>query len=101
MTITQAVITVATAGTPERLTTDVKIRASAIFVQALHSNTQKAYVGVSGLTKATGAGVIVTLDAKQSWAFDTGDGSDRIQVSDYYFDADVNGEKLLVTYFVG
>lgn len=97
------VVTVAAAGTPVRVST-ISIQASHIRVEPARANTGRILVGDSSLSASTLAGVISDLAIPgvadiPSLDIDAGDGTNALDVSDYYIDATVNGEKARVTYW--
>lgn len=98
--------TVTTAGTRVQLTTDADIRPTAVYFEALGSNTGYIYVGLStvsstvymaklGVTSSVGQGFSLTAPGAGGNFKGGGQG---IQLSDIWFDSSVNGEKVLVTY---
>jgi hypothetical protein len=102
-------IEVATPGTPVPITTDTTLRATIIRFSVFIGGTGKVYLGVQGMNKATGAGVI-----KEFWPTTvSGAIADELileapamgsygffRLSDFYVDADIANEGLLVSYFV-
>ena len=102
MTIKSILVTVSTPGTAVRATTDESIRAMRVWAQPLHSNTKKSYVGGSDLVGSTGVGLwrhfAGASDAPHSWQYEHG--GNPYKVSDFYVDAEVAGEKVLLTYEV-
>ena len=101
MTAAQQIVTVATAGTPVQLPdTPQGIRPYMMYIQAHQSNTADGYLGLSGLTKATGVAVIKRLDAAVGdFLLYTNEPKDNFSVREYWLDADANAQKFLVTYW--
>ncbi len=67
--------------------------------------TGKTYIGVAGMTKSNLTGVLRVLSPAQVSTFydqfflETSDGNDEIYASQYFIDADVTGEGLMVSYW--
>lgn len=94
-----------TAGTPVQATADGTIRVARVRFQAVAGNTGVAFVGVSGLVKATLVGAIASLAIPGSGQppaveIHSGDGTNALQLSDYWVDANVNAEGVVVSYWV-
>lgn len=97
-------IAVPTPGTPVRVTSDTTIRAHRIRFAVAIGETGRVFLGVQGLTKGTGAGVL-----KEFWPTGAGGGvADELVIesavgelgsSDYYVDANAAGEGLIVAYW--
>jgi len=88
-------ITIAAAGTPVQCT--LTEPACAIYAYNPHA-TDKVYVGLAGLTKATGVKVIQEILAGAHFHPDlVGDGRNLINPRDYWFDAAGNGQTIEVT----
>jgi hypothetical protein len=62
-------IAVPTPGTPVRLTTDTTLRVARLRFAAVIGETGRVFLGVAGMNKATGAGVI-----KEFWPTGAGGG---------------------------
>jgi len=98
-------VNVATPGTPVQLSTDTTLRASKIFFQVIPGLTGKGYIGKSGMTRATLAGVMRVLwpnaagGIADSFFIQSNEDSDVLNLSTYYIDMDVAGEGLLVSYW--
>lgn len=98
-------VNVTTPGTPVPLTADPAMTASKLFFQVIPGLTGKTYVGVTGMTKGTLAGVARILWPNSSGGFsetfsiESQDGTNSIRLAEYAIDADVAGEGLLVTYW--
>jgi hypothetical protein len=99
-------IAVATPGTPVPVTTDANLRAAKLRFAVAIGETGRVFLGVAGMNKATGAGVI-----KEFWPTGAGGGiadeivlespsGDLLRPADYYVDANVAGEGLIVSYWV-
>ena len=97
-------IAVAAPGTPVRVTSDTSIRAHRIRFAVVVGETGRVWLGVEGMNKATGAGVV-----KEFWPTGAGGGvadelviepaSGDLRLSDYYVDANTAGEGLIVAYW--
>ncbi len=99
-------ISVPTPGTPVQITTDKTIRANRIRFQNVIGETGHTFMGVSGMVKATYAGVI-----KDFWPTGAGggvadayevfssDGSDVLVPAQYFIDANNASEGLIVSYW--
>src|SRR5262252_2860037 len=98
-------VNVATPGTPVALSTDPNQRVAKIFVQVVPGLTGKAYLGKSNMARATLAGVVRVLwpntsgGASESFFIEAADGTDILNLSEYYVDMDVAGEGVLVSYW--
>ncbi|GIW55476.1 MAG: hypothetical protein KatS3mg082_1880 [Nitrospiraceae bacterium] len=98
-------IAVPTPGTPVRVTSDISIRAHRIRFAVVIGETGRVFLGVAGMNKATGAGVV-----KEFWPTGAGGGvadelvlesaSGELRPADYYVDANTAGEGLIVAYWV-
>jgi len=98
-------VNVAAAGTPVRLTADASIRARRLSLTVIAGLTGKMYLGVANMNKDSLAGVI-----REFWPNPTGGISDKevieappgssLTVADYWLDAAVNGEGMIVAYWV-
>ncbi len=96
---------VPTPGTPVRVTPDTSIRAHRIRFAVAIGETGRVFLGVAGMNKASGAGVL-----KEFWPTGAGGGvadelvlesaADELRPSDYYVDANTAGEGLIVAYWV-
>src|SRR2546422_10709481 len=97
-------VNVATPGTPVPLSSDPAARACKIFFQVIPGLTGKGYIGRSGMTRATLAGVVRVLwpnptGISDSFFIQSQEDSDVLNLSAYYIDMDVAGEGLLVSYW--
>jgi hypothetical protein len=98
-------IAVPAPGTPVRVTSDTTIRAHRIRFAVAIGETGRVFLGVQGMNKATGAGVV-----KEFWPTGAGGGvadelviesaAGELRPSDYYVDANSAGEGLIVAYWV-
>jgi len=98
-------IAVPTPGTPVRVTSDTSIRAHRIRFAVVIGETGRVFLGVEGLNKTTLSGVLFEF-----WPTSAGGGiadelviesaSGELRPSDYYVDANVSGEGLLVGYWI-
>lgn len=100
-------IIVATAGTPVQVSADATLLAAKILVQAVIGETGRMFLGTAGLDRTTHAGVIRQFHptgaggaVPDSLHIDAPDGTNALRLADYWVDANVNGEGLLVTYWV-
>ena len=62
--------------------------AKSISVQADPANTGNIFVGVAGLTRATGVGVFIELAPGQLFTFSQNDAPNAFDVGDFFIDAD-------------
>ncbi len=98
-------VAVPTPGTPVRVTSDTTIRAHRIRFAVAIGETGRVFLGVAGLNKASGAGVV-----KEFWPTGAGGGvadelviesaAGDLRLSDYYVDANTAGEGLIVAYWI-
>jgi hypothetical protein len=101
-------IKVTTPGDPVPITTNTTLRAAIIRFSVFLGGTGRVYLGVQGMNRNTGAGVI-----KEFWPTGAGGAiADELilvaptpetygsfRLSDFYVDADVANEGLLVSFF--
>lgn len=97
-------VSVPTPGTPVQLPA---IACAKMRAQVVIGHTSKVYLGVAGMNKATFAGVI-----KEFWHAQSGDKADAIEIqadaqegnpinlAQYFVDAVVGGEGLIISYWV-
>lgn len=95
--VTVADVTVATAGSRQQVTSTSTPCESIIF-QGFPTNTGYIYVGDSVVASGRG----IALEAKQTFTaapekLDDG-GSNLLDLSDFYVDSSVNGEKVKICY---
>jgi hypothetical protein len=86
------------------VTSDTSIRAHRIRFAVVVGETGRVFLGVQGMNKATGAGVV-----KEFWPTGAGGGvadelvleseAGELRPSDYYVDANTAGEGLMVAYW--
>jgi hypothetical protein len=98
-------IAVPTPGTPVRVTSDASIRAHRIRFAVVIGETGRVFLGMAGMNKATGAGVV-----KEFWPTGAGGGvadelvlesaTGELRPADYYVDANTAGEGVIVAYWV-
>jgi hypothetical protein len=98
-------IAVPAPGTPVRVTSDTTIRAHRIRFAVAIGETGRVFLGVAGMNKASGAGVV-----KEFWPTGAGGGvadelvlesaAGELVPSDYYVDANTAGEGLIIAYWV-
>jgi hypothetical protein len=93
-------------GTLVRLTADTTLRVARLRFAVVIGETGRVFLGVAGMNKATGAGVI-----KEFWPTGAGGGvADQMEIAafenrhlltpaDYYIDANTAGEGLIVAYW--
>jgi len=99
-------VNVVTPGTPVQVTTDATIRAQRIRFAAVIGQTGRTFVGLSGFNKTTGAGVLKELwttgvsgaIADEFWVEDLS-GANGLQLSEYWVDANVANEDVMVAYW--
>ncbi len=99
-------IAVPTPGTLVRLTTDTTLRVARLRFAVVIGETGRVFVGVAGMTKANGTGVI-----KEFWPTGAGGGvADQIDIAaidnrhllapaDYHIDANTANEGLIASYW--
>ena len=99
-------IVVPTPGTLVRLTTDTTLRVARLRFAVVIGETGRVFVGVAGMNKADGTGVI-----KEFWPTGAGGGvADQIDIAaidnrhllvpaDYYIDANTANEGLIASYW--
>jgi hypothetical protein len=98
-------VNVATPGTPVALSTDPTQRVARIFAQVVPGLTGKGYLGKSNMIRATLVGVMRILWPNSGGGFsenfmvESADGTDALNLSEYFVDMDVAGEGLLVSYW--
>jgi len=98
-------VAVPSPGTPARVTSETAIRAHRIRFAVAIGETGRVFLGVQGMNKASGAGVV-----KEFWPTGAGGGvadelvlesaAGDLRPSDYYVDANTAGEGLIVAYWV-
>ena len=98
-------VTVATAGTPVKVTPAIT-RCHSILVEVLPTNTGKIYIGDSTMNKSTLVVVfailaIPTTNILQSFSATLSYAPDAFDASKIFLDADVNGEGALVSIIRG
>lgn len=96
MTIEQQVVTVAAPGTLVAATF-TEPRARKIIIAPFWGNAGPVYVGIPGLVRATGVGVIRRFAATDLPYELTDEDGQYVNVNDLRFDADNAGGKILVT----
>jgi hypothetical protein len=98
-------VNVATPGTPVPLSADPTVRAAKILFQVIPGLTGKAYIGKSGMVRATLVNVVRVLwpnasgGISDAFFIESQQDADVLNVSSYYIDMDVAGEGLLVSYW--
>lgn len=73
-------------------------RANSIFIQALLANTGTLYVGVQGMDRFTGAGVIAELDPGASTTMVLGNALNGMRPGEIRIDADTTGNGCYASY---
>lgn len=101
-------VTIASAGTPERITKDqstpaTNISSHAVLIEALSANTGKIYIGTSTLNKTTLAGVLAVLAVPTTniipvFSLGVSIAPNGINLADIYFDCDTTSEGVTVGY---
>jgi hypothetical protein len=98
------VITVVTAGTPVRLSTDTTLRVVGLFIKAAPGNTGGTiYVGSTATfpKDASADGLVADVNGgSASFALNCEDGTERLKPCEYWVDVATSGDKVLVTWFV-
>ncbi len=98
-------VTVATPGTPVRLSTDPKLRVSKLFFQSVPGLTGKCYIGTPAMVSSALSHVVRVLvpatatAVADQFSLVAEDGRDSIYLNQYAIDADVAGSGLLVSYW--
>jgi len=98
-------VNVVTPGTPVPLSTDPTQQAAKIFAQVVPGLTGKGYLGTSNMIRGTLAGVMRILwpnsggGFSENFMIESSDGTDTLNLSQYFVDMDVAGEGLLVSYW--
>lgn len=98
-------VNVTTPGTLVALSTNPNLYASKIFVQVVPGLTGKGYLGTAGMVRSTLAGVIRVLwpntggGFSENFLVESTDGTDSLNLSQYFVDMDVAGEGLIVSYW--
>lgn len=72
--------------------------AKSISVQADPSNTGNLFVGIAGLTRATGVGVFIELTPGQLFTFSQNDAPNAFDVGDFFLDANTAADGGYVFY---
>jgi len=97
--------TVTTAGTRVQVTTDADIKPIAVYFEPLASNTGVIYIGDSAVSSTNYMArlTIPSTTANSSWSVTGTPGQGRLggvglQLSNFYVDSSVSGEKVMVTY---
>jgi hypothetical protein len=95
-------ITVTTGGTPVQVST-TRVGANSIMFQQIPGNTGKMYIGDSTLVKATLVGVhavlpIPTTNILPSYTATIVEAPAGLNAAEFWVDAEVNGEGVLVSY---
>ena len=80
--------------------------AHAIRIQAWHANLGKVFIGLSGMNKATGAGVIALLPAPSAAVLPAYEAvivnaAAAFNLADIWLDVDTGGEGVVVSYLEG
>ena len=107
--ISLGLIQVATPGTPVRISTDNALRVMMMVVRTVPGFTGRTYLGLAGMNKNSAAKSGVMRILSEPSAFGPQDGEavppatahgNSVQVADYWIDADVAGEGVIVTCYV-
>lgn len=99
-------VNVAHPGTPVALSTNPKLRASRVLVQAVPGSTGKGYLGTAQMNKSTLAGVTYIFapnpsgSISDSYEIAAEDGTDGIALAALAIDMDVANEGMLVSYWI-
>lgn len=107
-------VTVTAAGTPVRATANrtnpaQRVATQSIVFQARHSNAGRVYIGLVGMNKTTGVGVLGSIPAPvsattgpfQSWAASMPTPAAGLNAADFYVDADTNNDSVIVAITAG
>jgi hypothetical protein len=105
--VSLGLIRVPAPGSPVQVTTDGSLHATQLVVRTVPGFTGRTYVGLAGMDKMSKAGVIRVLSEPAVFGMQDGEalppspsGANILRVADYWVDADVANEGVLVTYFV-
>ena len=108
--ISLGLIAVPTPGTPVRISTDASLLAMMMVVRTVPGFTGKTYLGLAGMNKNSPAKTGVMRILSEPPAAGPQDGEavpptssghgNQVQVADYWVDADVAGEGVLVVCYV-
>lgn len=96
--------TVTTAGTAVQVTATTTIKPVAVYFEALASNTGQIYIGNSSVSATSYFArlPIPSTTSAPSWGISAAQAGVRVtstlQLSDFYVDASVSGDKVQVTY---
>jgi hypothetical protein len=103
-------IRVPTPGTPVRITTDESIRAMMIVIRTVPGFTGKTYLGVQGMNKNSSnlPGVVRVLSEPPAYGPQDGEvlpptssgQGNVLRPSDYWVDADIANEGVLISYYI-
>lgn len=98
-------VTVTTAGTRTQVTSNTGILPTAVYFEAPAANTGQIYIGGSTVSSTSYFArlPIPSTTSAPSWGISSNAGTGRIggtglQLSSFYIDSSVNGDKVLVTY---
>jgi hypothetical protein len=107
--ISFGLIRVPTPGTPVQISTDSTLNASMLMVRTVPGFTGKTYLGLAGMNKSA-SGMSGVMRVLSEPCFGPQDGEvfppagrgqgNALRVSDYWVDADVANEGVIVTCFV-
>jgi len=108
--ISLGLVRVPSPGTPVRITNDDALRVAMIVVRTVPGFTGRTYFGIQGLDKASANMTGVVRILSEPPAFGPQDGEvippspggqgNVVQVADYWVDADVAGEGVVITCYV-
>lgn len=104
VTPTLITVTVTTAGTRTRVTTNTSILPKAVYFEAVGSNTGVIYIGSVAVSSSSYFArlPIPSTSSSPSWSISADEGgrvgSTGIKLSDFYIDSSVSGDKVQVTY---
>jgi hypothetical protein len=97
-------VNVTTSGTPIQLAT-AYTPCNRVRVSVVAGLTGKMYLGTAAVNHSTLAGVIKELwpnsggGVDDSYEFNSADGTNSLNLADYWIDAAINGEGLIVAYW--
>ena len=100
-------IAVPTPGTAVRVSTDATLLAARLRFEAVVGETGRTFLGVQGMNKNTGAGVVKEFwptgaggGVADSFEIESGDGTNCLWPGAYYVDANTANEGVIVSYWV-
>lgn len=110
-TVALGVVRVPTPGTPVPITTDLSVRVMQVVFRTVPGFTGKTYIGLAGMNKSSAnmTGVVRILSEPPAFGPQDGESippspngaTNVVRLADFWIDADVANEGVVVSYFVG